>query len=67
MDTERLAYMANQIARNFAAQGDAKAAELTAQHIRDFWTSAMRAQLMAAADRLDPIAAAAVNQLDAPA
>ena len=50
MDTDRLVYMANQIARNFAAQGDAKAAELTAQHIRDFWPSAMRAELA----RADP-------------
>jgi hypothetical protein len=33
VDLARLTYMANQIARNFAAQGDADAVALTCQHI----------------------------------
>lgn len=64
MEIERLVYMANQIARNFAAQGEAKAVELTAQHIRDYWTSAMRAQLGTGRDKLHAIAAAALSRLD---
>lgn len=46
MATERIVYMASQIARNFAALGEDKAAELTAQHIRDFWPPAMRTTLL---------------------
>ena len=33
--------MANQIARNFAVHGDAKAVEATADHIRLFWDPRM--------------------------
>lgn len=46
---ERLVYMANQIARNFAAQGDDEAAKATADHIIAFWDPRMKAQLV---DRL---------------
>lgn len=35
MDLARLHYMANQIARNLAAQGEAAAIVGTAQHMRD--------------------------------
>ena len=60
----QIVYMANQIARNFAAQGEAAAVTQTAQHIRDFWDPGMKAALMA----VDPgvlceIARAAVQQL----
>src|SRR3546814_8807414 len=34
---ERLIYMANQIARNLAAEGEAEAVAATAQHIASFW------------------------------
>ncbi|SDC13375.1 formate dehydrogenase subunit delta [Sphingomonas sp. YR710] len=57
---ERLVYMANQIARNFAATGDEAAARATADHIMAFWDPRMRAQLV---DRL----AAAPESLEPPA
>lgn len=40
---ERLVHMANQIAANMAHEPDPVAA--VAEHIADFWTPAMRAQL----------------------
>lgn len=66
MDPERLIAMANQIARNLAAQGDEAAVAATVQHIKDFWDPRMKAAI-AAADRskLDPIAGRAVEQLGA--
>lgn len=42
---ERLVYMANQIARNFEAQGAAFAMRATADHIASFWDPRMRAQI----------------------
>jgi formate dehydrogenase subunit delta len=64
MNPERLRYMADQIARNFAVQGEAAAIAATAQHIRDFWDPRMKAAILAD-DRsaLSPIAAAALEQL----
>lgn len=59
---ERLAVMANQIARNLAHEDDPAAA--AAEHIRQFWTQGMIAALVALdADALDPVANAAVAQL----
>lgn len=46
---EKLAYMANQIAKFFAAQGANKAAEGVADHIRKFWNPDMRHDFLAAA------------------
>ena len=46
----RLVYMANQILRNFAVQGDDAAAVATAQHIVAFWDPRMKAQLLAMDD-----------------
>jgi formate dehydrogenase subunit delta len=64
MDSARLIYMANQIARNLAAQGEAAAIAATAQHIRDFWDPRMTAAIMAVElDTLDPIAQAAIARL----
>ena len=64
MDLHNLIYMANQIARNLAAQGDADAVAQTAQHLRDFWDPRMKSAIRAADPAtLDPIAAAAVAQL----
>ena len=64
MDPARLAHMANQIARNFAAQGEARAVGATAQHIRDFWDPRMKAAILANdGSALDPLARAAVEQL----
>jgi len=56
--------MANQIARNFAVQGDDAAIAATAEHIRLFWDPRMKAAILAD-DRtaLSPIAAAAVAKI----
>lgn len=53
----RLVYMANQIARNFAAIGHDAAAKATADHIAQFWDPRMRAGL--AGDEADLSATAA--------
>jgi len=64
MEIERLTYMANQIARNLAFQGEAEAKELTYQHLRDFWDPRMKAAILAGnRGGLDPIARAAVDRL----
>lgn len=64
MDIARLAYMADQIARNFAAQGEDEAIKATAQHIRDFWDPRMKSAILAA-DRstLSSVVAKAVERL----
>lgn len=64
VDIDRLSYMANQIARNFAALGEEVAIALTAQHIRDYWDPRMKAALLGG-DRsgLNPIAAAAFQAI----
>jgi len=61
----QLIYMANQIARNLAAQGEAVAVAQTAQHIRDFWDPRMKAAILANGEGLEPLARAAVEQLRA--
>ena len=63
MDIERLTYMANQIAKNLAVQGEAEAIELAHQHIKDFWDPRMKKAILAG-DRsgLDPIARAAIDR-----
>ena len=64
MDLARLTQMANQIARNFAAQGDPAAIAATAQHLKLFWDPRMKAEILGG-DRtgLEPIAKAAVELL----
>ena len=64
MDLAHLTYMANQIARNFAAQGDEVAAAATAQHLKMFWDPRMKEAIIGG-DRagLEPIARAAVELL----
>lgn len=66
---DRLIYMANQIARNLAAQGEAEAVATTASHIAKFWDPHMRARIVALAaerpDALSPIAAQAVRRISA--
>ena len=59
----QLIRMANQIARNFAAQGEAAAVAQTAQHIRDYWDPRMKAAILADGDGLEPLARAAVDRL----
>ena len=64
MDIERLIYMANQIARNFAVEGEDEAAAATADHIAKFWDPRMKAQLFAhGGEGLTPIAARALAAL----
>jgi formate dehydrogenase subunit delta len=67
MEIGRLRYMADQIARNFAARGEAEAVAATAEHIRLFWDPRMRAAILAD-DRaaLSPVVAAAVERLAQP-
>ena len=61
---ERLVYMANQIARNFAAQGADVAALAVADHIAAFWDPRMKAQIFAMDGAgLEPIAGHAVKLL----
>ncbi|MDG2004198.1 MAG: formate dehydrogenase subunit delta [Novosphingobium sp.] len=64
MEVERLRYKADQIARNFAALGEAEAIAATADHIAKFWDPRMKAQILAD-DRaaLSPCVAAALEQL----
>ena len=64
MDLARLTYMANQIARNLAPQGEAAAVEATFQHIRDFWDPRMKDAILKS-DRsgLEPCARAAIDRL----
>jgi formate dehydrogenase subunit delta len=66
MDVAHLHYMANQIARNLAAEGEAAAIAATAQHIADFWDPRMTAAIVASDQAaLSPIARAAVERLSA--
>ena len=46
---EKLAYMANQIAKFFAAQGAERAAKGVADHLQKFWNLDMRRDFLAAA------------------
>lgn len=62
----RLIYMANQIARNFAAQGEEAAVKATAEHIRLFWDPRMKAAILQAdKTALDSIARKAVELIAA--
>jgi formate dehydrogenase subunit delta len=46
MDPAKLVYMADQIARNFAALGEDQAISATADHIEKFWDPRMKAQIL---------------------
>ncbi|MDX3900239.1 MAG: formate dehydrogenase subunit delta [Sphingobium sp.] len=64
---ERLVYMVNQIARNFATMGEGPAATATADHIASFWDPRMKARILAKYQsgdaELTAIAARAIAQL----
>ena len=64
MELASLVRMANDIARNLAAQGQGEAITATAQHITDFWDPRMKAAILGS-DRagLSPIAAAAIERI----
>jgi formate dehydrogenase subunit delta len=68
MDIGKLSRMANQIAANFAAQGEDKAVAETALHIWKFWDPRMKAAIYADdLGDLSPIARAAILKLKAEA
>lgn len=46
MSPEKLVYMANQIGKFFAHQGEDKAAVGIADHLRKFWSPAMRGEIV---------------------
>lgn len=64
---EKLVYMANQIAINFGALGEAEAISSVAVHIHDFWDPHMKslifAHLDAGGEGLHPVAHAALSRL----
>ena len=67
--TQKLVYMANQIAAFFASQGrEEKAVAGTADHIRSFWDPSMRKGIFAHLDKaggegLSPVALKALQKL----
>jgi formate dehydrogenase subunit delta len=67
--SDKLIYMANQIATFFESQGREKAVAGTADHIKKFWDPRMRMQIFAHLKNggagLDPVARQAVEQLAA--
>jgi len=66
MTPEKLVYMANQIAKFFAHQGEERAIDGIGDHIVKFWDPRMRAALVrhvqAGAVGLDPWVTSAVNE-----
>jgi formate dehydrogenase subunit delta len=69
MSPDKLVYMANQIGKFFAAQGDDKAVPLIADHLVKFWDPRMRkaivAHLAEGGTGLDPRVRKAVETLHA--
>ena len=67
MSPEKLVYMANQIGRFFASQGEPQAVAGTLDHIRKFGDPRMRSRIVEHADAggqgLDPPVLQAVKQL----
>lgn len=67
MSPEKLTYMANQIGKFFAHQGEEKAVAGIANHIKSFWDPRMRAAIVAHLDAggagLDPLTRKAVASL----
>jgi formate dehydrogenase subunit delta len=65
MDTEKLAYMANQIGRFFAAHKPETRVPGIEDHIRKFWDPRMRREFLANLDglTLDPSVRAAAERI----
>jgi formate dehydrogenase subunit delta len=67
MQIERLVYMANQIGKFFAAQGDDAAVAGIAEHLKKFWDPRMRREIIAHLEAggagLDPNTRAAIERL----
>ena len=64
---QRLVMMANQIAKAFAPQGEARAVAKTAEHIKAFWDPRMRRKIdehvLSGGAGLEPYALTALRQL----
>lgn len=64
---DKLVYMANQISKFFASQGEDVAVNGTAEHLKKFWDPRMRAgilrHLAAGGSGLDPVARQAIQKL----
>jgi formate dehydrogenase subunit delta len=72
MSPDKLVYMANQIGKFFAHEGEEQAVQSVATHLRKFWDPRMRTTIVAHFDAggagLDPVVLRAVGSLkDAPA
>lgn len=69
MSPEKLVYMANQIGKFFAHQGEAKAVASIADHLTRFWDPRMRHQIIGlfhdGAAGMDPSVKKAVAQIAA--
>ena len=67
MSPEKLVYMANQIGKFFAHQGDPRAVASIADHLAKFWDPRMRAAIQAhvasGGAGLDPLVRRAVESL----
>jgi formate dehydrogenase subunit delta len=67
MSPDKLVYMANQIAKFFAHQGEDKAVAGVADHLEKFWDPRMRAAIVAHLDAggngLDPLVREAIKKL----
>ena len=67
MDSMKLVHMANQIALNFRLQPKAEAVKLTVEHLKAFWSPAMRNALVvhvaAGGEGLEPLAKEALSVL----
>lgn len=68
MQADKLVHMANQIARAFAVEGEAKAVAATANHLKLFWDPRMRREILAyleaGGEGLDSVARAALGLLN---
>jgi len=67
MSPDKLVYMANQIGKFFASQGEAQAVAGIASHLQKFWDPRMRRAISAHLDAggagLDPLVKRAVGSL----
>jgi formate dehydrogenase subunit delta len=68
MSPDKLVYMANQIGKFFASQGEEKAVPLIADHLMKFWDPRMRQAILdyvkAGGEGLQPISLKAVRSLE---
>lgn len=67
MSPDKLVYMANQIGKFFAHEGESQAVQSVATHLRRYWDPRMRTTILAHYDAggagLDPIVLRAVGSL----